>query len=337
MSELDSSKVLYNRVAPIIAGAKNKILKTINQQIVKAYWEIGKEILEEEQKGRDRAKYGQALIENLSIQLTKNFGKGFTKRNLWQMRKFYETYPIMHALRAQLTWTHYRLLISIEEQDKRSFYEVECVNNQWSTRELERQINTLLFERLALSKEKSEVLAMAKHGQQISEPIDLIKDPYVLEFLGLPQSAKLFERDLESALVEHLQQFLLELGKGFSFVARQQRISMGDENFYVDLVFFNYHIRCFVLIDLKIGKLTHQDLGQMQMYINYYTREKMNEDDNKPIGIVLCADKSEAVVKYTLAEENQQIFASRYKLHLPTEEELKAELLKKREFLDHRD
>lgn len=250
------------------------------------------------------------------------------------MRKFYETYPIMHALRAQLTWTHYRLLISIEEQDKRSFYEVECVNNQWSTRELERQINTLLFERLALSKEKSEVLAMAKHGQQISEPIDLIKDPYVLEFLGLPQRAKLFERDLESALIEHLQQFLLELGKGVSFVARQQRISMGDENFYVDLVFFNYHIRCFVLIDLKIGKLTHQDLGQMQMYVNYFTREKMNEGDNKPIGIVLCADKSEAVVKYTLAEDNQQFFASKHKLYLPTEEELRAGLIREKGLLE---
>ena len=211
---------------------------------------------------------------------------------------------------------------SLEDQNKRSFYEIESINNQWSTRELERQINSLLFERLTLSKEKSEVLAMSKQGQQILEPMDLVKDPYVLEFLGLPQSAKLFERDLESALIEHLQQFLLELGKGFSFVARQQRIGMDDENFY------------FVLIDLKIGKLTHQDLGQMQMYVNYYTRERMNEDDNKPIGIVLCADKSEAVVKYTLAEDNQQIFASRYKLYLPTEEELKAELIREKSLLE---
>lgn len=250
------------------------------------------------------------------------------------MRRFYELYPKVNAVRAELTWTHYRQLIRIEESQRRSFYEVESINNQWSTRELDRQINSLLFERLTLSKEKAEVLAIAKEGQQISNPQDLVKDPYVLEFLGLPQSAKLFEKDLESALIEHLQQFLLELGKGFSFVARQQRIKMDDENFYIDLVFFNYHIRCFVLIDLKIGKLTHQDLGQMQMYVNYYTREKMNEGDREPIGIVLCADKSDAVVRYTLSEDNQQIFASRYKLYLPSEEELRAELIKEKEILE---
>ncbi len=334
MDKLKIKKTLYDRVAPIIEGSRNRILATINQEIVKAYWQIGKEIVEEEMNGKDRAEYGKAIVKTLSEQLTETFGKGFTRRNLWQMRKFYETYPIVHALRAQLSWTHYRLLISIEEPTKRSFYEIESINNQWSTRELDRQINSLLFERLTLSKEKSEVLAIAREGQQISNPKDLIKDPYVLEFLGLPQSAKLFEKDLESALIEHLQQFLLELGKGFSFVARQQRINMDDENFYIDLVFFNYHIRCFVLIDLKIGKLTHQDLGQMQMYVNYYTREKMNEGDREPIGIVLCADKSDAVVRFTLSEDNQQIFASRYKLYLPTEEELRTELIKEKEILE---
>jgi predicted nuclease of restriction endonuclease-like (RecB) superfamily len=334
MSELKTKKALYDRVVPIIEGAKNRVLKAINQEIVQTYWQIGKEIVEEEQDGKDRAEYGKALIETLSQQLTEQYGKGYTKRNLRAMRQFYRSYVNWHAVRAELTWTHYRLLIAIEEAEKRSFYELECINSQWSTRELDRQINSLLFERLTLSKEKSEVLEIAKEGQVIAEPKDLVKDPYVLEFLGLPQSSKLYEKDLESGLIEHLQQFLLELGKGFSFVARQQRIQMDDENYYVDLVFFNYHIKCFVLIDLKIGKLTHQDLGQMQMYVNYYTREKMEEGDNKPIGIVLCADKSEAVVKYTLSEENKQIFASRYKLYLPSEEELKAELLREREIIE---
>lgn len=334
MDGIDSRKALYDRIVPIIESSRNRILRTINQEIVQTYWQIGKEIIVEEQHGQNRAEYGKAIIDTLSEQLIGTFGKGFTKRNLRAMRQFYRIYENWHAVRAELSWTHYRQLISIDDSSKRSFYEIECINNQWSTRELDRQINSLLFERLTLSKEKSEVLAIAKQGQQILEPKDLVKDPYVLEFLGLPQSAKLFERDLESALIEHLQQFLLELGKGFSFIARQQRIIMDDENFYVDLVFFNYQIKCFVLIDLKIGKLTHQDLGQMQMYVNYYTREKMNEGDNKPIGIVLCADKSNAVVRFTLSEENQQIFASRYKLYLPTEEELRIELIKEKEILE---
>lgn len=328
------AKALYDRVVPIIENSRNRILRTINQEIVQTYRQIGKEIVVEEQNGKDRAEYGKAIVKTLAMQLTESYGKGFDEHNLRFMRQFYLTYEIWNAVRSELSWTHYRQLIKIDDPSKRSFYEIECINNQWSTRELDRQVNSLLFERLTLSKEKSEVLAIAKEGQQILEPKDLVKDPYVLEFLGLPQSAKLFERDLESALIEHLQQFLLELGRGFSFVARQQRIAMDDENFYVDLVFFNYQIKCFVLIDLKIGKLTHQDLGQMQMYVNYYTREKMNEGDNKPIGIVLCADKSDAVVKFTLSEDNQQIFASRYKLYLPTEEELKAELLKEKEILE---
>ncbi len=326
MGEVKIKKSLYDRVVPIIEGSRSRILATINQEIVKTYWQIGREIVEEEQGGKDRAEYGKAIIQTLAEQLSNTYGKGYSARNLWQMRRFYELYPKVNAVRAELSWTHYRQLIKIEDSSKRSFYEIESVNNQWSTRELERQVNSLLFERLTLSKDKFEVFAIAKDGQQIFNPQDLVKDPYVLEFLGLPQSAKLFEKDLESALIEHLQQFLLELGKGFSFVARQQRISMDDENYYVDLVFFNYHIRCFVLIDLKIGKLTHQDLGQMQMYVNYYTREKMNEGDREPIGIVLCADKSDAIVRYTLSEDNQQIFASRYKLYLPSEEELRLEL-----------
>jgi predicted nuclease of restriction endonuclease-like (RecB) superfamily len=272
---------------------------------------IGKEILEEEQQGQERAKYGSDLINKLSKKLTVEFGKGFTARNLWQMRKFYELYSIPHALRAELSWTHFRSLMKIEDPKKRSFYEIETISNNWSTRELERQINSLLYERLAISKDKNAVQELAIKGQELLKPEDLVKDPYILEFLGLPQSEKFFEADLESALIEHLQKFLLELGKGFSFVARQKRISLDDENFYIDLVFYNYIVKCFVLLDLKIGKLTHQDIGQMQMY-----------------------DKSEAVVKYTLADDNRQIFASKYQLHLPTEEELREELIKEKDILE---
>jgi len=334
MSNLDKIPQLYEKVAQIIEESKKKIVSSVNSLIVKTYWEIGKEIVEEEQKGELRAEYGTHLLKNLSVKLSETFGKGFDERNLRSMRKLYQTYPIWNAVRSELSWTHYRLLLKVDEENKRSFYEVETINNNWSTRELERQINSLLFERLALSKDKACVLEMAKQGQVLATASDLVKDPYVLEFLGIPQSEKLLEKDLESALINELQKFLLELGKGFSFVARQKRISMDDENYYIDLVFYNYILKCFVLIDLKIGKLAHQDLGQMQMYVNYYTREMMNESDNEPIGIVLCADKSEAVVKYTLSEENKQIFASRYKLYLPTEEELKAELLREKELIE---
>lgn len=334
MTELTPKSEIYLRITEIISASKKRIFNSLNSEIVKTYWMIGKEILEEEQQGQERAKYGSDLINKLSKKLTVEFGKGFTARNLWQMRKFYELYSIPHALRAELSWTHFRSLIKIEDPKKRSFYEIETISNNWSTRELERQINSLLYERLAISKDKNAVQELAIKGQELLKPEDLVKDPYILEFLGLPQSEKFFEADLESALIEHLQKFLLELGKGFSFVARQKRISLDDENFYIDLVFYNYVVKCFVLLDLKIGKLTHQDIGQMQMYVNYYTRELMNEGDNKPIGIILCADKSEAVVKYTLADDNRQIFASKYQLHLPTEEELREELIKEKDILE---
>lgn len=268
------------------------------------------------------------------MELANKYGKGYEPRNLRYMRQFYLVFKNWNAVSSKLTWTHYRLLIKIDDENKRSFYEIECLQNNWATRELDRQINSLLYERLALSKNKEDVLALAKHGQVIARPEDIVKDPYVLEFLGLKPSEKMYEKDLEGALITHLQQFLLELGRGFSFVARQKRITMDDENYYIDLVFYNYILRCFVIIDLKIGKITHQDLGQMQMYVNFYKRDLMNEGDSDPIGIVLCADKSEAVVKYTLPEENKQIFASRYKLYLPTEEELKAEILKERDLIE---
>jgi predicted nuclease of restriction endonuclease-like (RecB) superfamily len=234
------------------------------------------------------------------------------------------------ALRRQLSWTHYRLLLRVDNPDARAFYEAEAVNARWSTRELERQVNSLLFERLALSRDKAGVMALARKGHEITQPSDLVKDPLVLEFTGLRQDERFRESDLERALIAKLQQFLLELGKGFAFMGRQQRITLDGEHFFIDLVFYNRLTRSFVLLDLKVGKLTHQDLGQMQMYVNYYQRELTAPDENPPIGIVLCTDKSEAVVRYALPEGNTQIFASRYKLHLPTEEELAAELQRER-------
>lgn len=333
-NELININKLVSNVNSIIERSKATIYKSINSEMVRAYFEIGREIVEEEQKGKDRADYGKNIIINLSKELTKQHGKGYSITNLWYFRQFYMAYQKIHSLRGELSWTHYRLLMKIDEDPKRSFYEVECINNNWSTRELERQINSLLYERLALSKDKDAVMNMAQKGQEYNVYNDIVKDPYVLEFLGLKQYDKLYENKLETALLEHLQEFLLELGKGFSFVARQKRLSMDGEHFFVDLVFYNYMLKCFVLIDLKTGKLTHQDIGQMQMYVNYYSRELMNEGDNKPIGIVLCAEKSKAVVKYTLPEDNQQIFTSKYKLYLPTEEELQAELLKEKHLIE---
>ncbi len=337
-NQIERADSLFDRVSFIIDETRNKIAYSVNHAMVEAYWKIGKEIIEEEQHGDQRAEYGKSIIDNLSKELTKKYAKGYSTRNLWVIRQFYLTYQILHSLRAELSWTHYRLLLKIDNKDKRAFYEIECIKNNWSTRELDRQINSLLYERLALSKNKENVLELAKEGQVIATPDELVKDPYVLEFLGLKETGKMYEKDLEDALIIHLQQFLLELGRGFSFVARQKRITLEDDHFYIDLVFYNYILKCFVLIDLKIGKITHQDLGQMQMYVNYYKRDMMNKGDTEPIGIVLGADKNDTVVKYTLSEDNKQIFASRYKLYLPTEEELKVEILREKHFIDmHKD
>ena len=326
---------LAGRITTIIETARKRIQSVVDHEMVRAYWEIGREIVEDEQKGEKRAGYGEYLLKDLTTVLTAQYGKGFDYSNLKNMRQFYQSYPIGDALRSQLSWTHYRLLMRIDNPDKRSFYEVECASNNWSTRELERQMNSMLFERLALSLDKEGVMTLAREGQVLREPSDMVKDPYVLEFLGLPQSDVLYEKELETALLEHLQKFLLELGKGFSFVARQKRITLDGDHFYIDLVFYNYILKCFVLIDLKIGKLAHQDMGQMQMYVNYFTREMMNDGDNPPIGILLCDSKSEAVVRYTLPEGNNQIFASRYKLYLPTEDELRNELMKDRKLIEN--
>lgn len=255
-----------------------------------------------------------------------DFGKGFTVSNLKNMRQFYLTFPNGYALRSELSWTHYRLLMRVENENAREFYMQEAVKSQWSTRQLERQINSFFYERLLSSKNKEQVAEEIQSLEPAKKPEDVIRDPYVLEFLGLTPNDDFYESDLEQALITHLQKFLLELGRGFSFVARQKRITFDGRHFRIDLVFYNYILKCFVLIDLKVGDLTHQDLGQMQMYVHYYERELMNEGDNPPIGIVLCADKSESVVKYTLPENETQIFASKYKLYLPSEEELLREL-----------
>jgi predicted nuclease of restriction endonuclease-like (RecB) superfamily len=314
------------RVRNILAQGRRQALQAVNSAMVQTYWNIGREIVEEEQRGAERAAYGSRLIEALARELSAEFGAGFSARSLWFMRDVYLAFPILNALRSELSWTHYRLLSRVQNKNARGFYEAECANARWSTRELERQISTLLFERLALTKDEAGRLALSLYGHEIHRPEDLIKDPVILEFTGLPESPRLQETDLEASLMDHLQKFLLELGKGFAFMGRQQRITMDGDHFYIDLVFYNRLARCFVLVDLKARKLTHEDIGQMQMYVNYYAREMTAEFENPPIGLLLCAEKNEAVVRYTLPEGDKQIFASRYQLYLPTEAELMGQI-----------
>jgi len=327
------SQGVYVRIRKIIEDARGNIARAVNTEMVIAYWKIGKEIVDDEQQGKSRADYGRKLLEGIAKRLTDDFGKGFDSSNLWNMRKFYQTYPILDALRRELSWTHYRILMRAEKPEARFFYEIECVKNNWSARELERQKGSLLYERLALSKDKKGLLKLARKGQELASYEDMIKDPYVLEFTGISPQSKLYESKLEQALIDNLSKFLLELGKGFTFVGRQKRITLEGDHFYLDLVFYNTILRCYVIIDLKIGKLVHQDIGQMQMYVNYYDREIKQNDDNPTVGLVLCEDKKDAVVRYTLPKDNKQIFASRYKLYLPTEEELVRELKRERLFL----
>ena len=302
--------------------------------MVEAYWNIGKSIVEQ-QDGYEKAEYGSRLIAELSKQMIVDFGKGFTLTNLKYMRQFYLTFPNSHALRGELSWTHYRLLMRVENKNAREFYIEEAIKSNWSTRQLERQINSFFYERLLSSQNKEKVSEEIQKMEPVKIPEDIIRDPYVLEFLGLSPNDDFYDSDLEEALITHLQKFLLELGRGFSFVARQKRITFDGRHFRIDLVFYNYILKCFVLIDLKIGDLTHQDLGQMQMYVHYYERELMNDGDSPLIGIVLCADKSESIVKYTLPENETQIFASKYKLYLPSEEELSRELQREYRALEY--
>lgn len=325
---------VYGSIKTILEKARATAYRAVNFTMVSAYWQIGKVIIEEEQKGKIRAEYGKSLINGLAERLTKEYGKGFTERNLWYIRDFYLKFQKVNALRSELTWTHYRMLLRIEKEEARQFYLAESVNSNWSTRELERQINSLLYERIALSKDKEKVKELSQKGQVLKTPEDIIKDPYVLEFLGLKENTNLHESNLEQLLIDKLQAFLLELGKGFSLVARQKRITVGGDHYYVDLVFYNYILKCFVLIDLKIGKLTHQDIGQIDFYTRYYEKEEKQDSDNPTIGLILCSDKNESMVKYTLLNENKTVFASKYKLCLPTEEELKKEITKERELIE---
>ena len=366
---------LYERIRQILESARSSVARAVNTTQVVANWLIGREIVEEEQKGKRRAEYAEQLLLDLSARLTAEYGRGYSVDNLEFFRRFFLEYNSLlgseksdalrristttdisdavrrksmesitvlssqkqHAPRGEswqpgqlhlnLSWTHYRTLLRVEKTGARAFYEIEAIRNNWSARELERQINSLLFERLALSKNKKGLMRLATKGQVIQRPGDVFKDPVVMEFLGLPASPKLVESHLEEALINNLQAFLLELGKGFAFMSRQERITLDGDHFYIDLVFYHTILKCFVLIDLKVGKLTHQDLGQLQLYVNYYDRERRTKGDNPALGLILCTDKNDAVVRYTLGPDQQKkIFASRYKLYLPTEAELQAEI-----------
>ena len=321
----ENTSETYSRIRNSVIAAQGRIYTAVNSAMVQAYWEIGEQIYIACGEN-DRAEYGKGLLRYLSEKLTAEFGTGFAVRNLQMMRKFYLMYQNANTLCSQLSWSHYRILMRISDDNRREWYTEECAKSGWSVRQLERQINTMFYERLLSSKEKDAVAAEIQTTEPKPEYEKIIRDPYVLEFLDLPENPHFYEKDLEQAIIDHLQKFLLELGRGFSFVARQKKISFDGRHFYIDLVFYNYILKCFVLIDLKLGDLTHQDLGQMQMYVNYYTRELMNEGDNPPIGIVLCADKSDAIVKYTLSENDTQIFASKYMTYIPSEEEFKREL-----------
>lgn len=322
----------YQGVKEILEQARKRIYRNIQNEMVFAYWQIGKMIVEK-QGGKEHAKYGDGLIKELSAKMTKDFGTGYNDRSLRNMRQFYLVFPIWSAVRTELSWTHYKLLISLKDENARSFYTNEAIKGNWSTRQLEREINTFSYQRYLFSDKNHDVVEDTAKREKGNDPKDIIKDPYVLEFTGLKPNPNMFESDLEQALINHLQEFLLELGSGFAFVARQRRFNMDGRNFYVDLVLYNYKLKCFVLIDLKRGDLTHQDIGQMQMYVNYYTRELMEPGDNPPIGIVLCADKSDTLVKYTLPLDNKQIYASKYMLYLPKEDDLRNEINKQREIL----
>ncbi len=321
MENLLSKNIVHN-IRQLIHNAQQNAVKAVNQERVLLYWNIGCHIVEEEQKGKQRANYGTHLLKVLSEELTKEFGNGFNKRQLEFCRQFYNVFPIANALRSQLNWTQYRLLMRIDDEDKRTYYIEESCKNNWSARQLERQINSQLYERLLLSTDKDKVLAVAKGEATPENPKEIIKDPMVLEFLGLKPQAAYYEKDLEQAILTNIQHFLLELGNGFSFVARQKRLQLQDDEYFADLVFYNRLLRCFVVIEIKTHKITHQDIGQLQMYVNYYDRFEKQDDENPTIGILLCADKNDKMVELVLPKEDNTILASKYQLYLPTKEEI---------------
>ncbi len=332
-TELLSVQLLHN-IRDVLTHARQHLQYAVNQTMVQAYWQVGRLIIEEEQQGQQRAGYGKQQLEQLSNQLQKEFGRGFDVSNLRHMRLFYKTFPIQDAVRPELSWTHYRVLIRLENTTARDWYMAESIAQSWSARALERQISTLYYERLLSSQEKAPVIeeATQKTTELQTSAKDYLRDPYILDFLNLPH-ASLVESKLEQGLMDNLQQFLLELGKGFAFVARQQRVITDDGDFYIDLVFYNFHLKCFVLIDLKMGKLTHQDVGQMDMYVRMYEELKRRPDDNPSIGLILCSERNETVAKYSVLSDSKQLFASKYVLTLPSEEDLRLELERERAFL----
>ena len=313
---------LIMKISELVNQSRTELARTINTKIVNTYWTIGKYIVEYEQKGKVRAKYGSELMKTLSRELSSKLGKGFSQRNLRDMRRMCLAYPKWQTVSAKLSWSHYSLLLSIEDEAKREFYEKEVIKNKYSFRELKRQINSALYERLALSRDKKGLMDLSKKGQIIEKAEDVVKDPYILEFLGIPESEKLSETKLESGLIRHLRDFLLELGRGFSFVDRQYRITMNNRHNYVDLVFYHTELKCYVLIDLKVREFRHEDAGQMNFYLNYFKNEVNVEGDNPPIGIILCLEKDRVYVNYVLGGLSNKIFASKYKLKLPTPKEL---------------
>ena len=323
--KVEIKKDIYQEIHDLLHKARQNIISNVNYTMTKTYFLIGKRIVEEEQDGNKRAEYGKNLIKTLSKKLTKEFGKGFSETNLEQMRKFFKVYGISQTLSEEfrLSWSHYLILMRMEDINARNFYEIEAFENNWSLRELKRQVNSSLYERLVLSKDKEKIKELAVKGQIIEKVQDVIKDPYILEFLGLDEKSDYSENKLETEIINKLEMFLLELGKGFTFVGRQVRFTFDERHFRVDLFFYNRLLKCFVLIDLKIGEVIHQDLGQMQMYVNYYDRYVKFSDENDTIGIIICKDKNDTLVKLTLPKDNDQIFASRYTTILPSLDEFK--------------
>lgn len=331
MQSLITNKKIIEDIKEVIVNSRQKVAYEVNNTMLLAYWNVGKIIVENEQNGNIKAEYGKQVMKELSKELRKILGSGFSVSNLFNMRRFYITYPKFQTLSGKLSWSHYCELLSIENIDERNFYEKECINSNWSVRELKRQIDTSLFERLLLSEGKSnkeKVYALSKEGQMLSVPEDILKEPYVFEFLNLKEPKPLLEKDLERKLVKHMEDFLLELGKGFMFVGTQQRITLGNTHYYVDMVFYNKILKCYVLIDLKIGKMKPEYAGQMNMYLNYYDSEINDEYDNKPIGIILCKGKKEIDMEYALGGLSNNIFASTYTYYIPNKEQLISEVEK---------
>ncbi len=333
-----AQNALLTNIRELLNQGRKQVFQAVNAAMVQTYWEIGRLIVEDEQQGQARAEYGKGVLKTLSSALTNEFGKGFDVRNLSNMRSFYQAYPIWNAVRTELSWTHYRTLLKVENEQARQWYINEAIQQAWSARALERQIGVLYYERLLATQAKQQdIQPVLAEGQQKTTDLaltakDYLRDPYIFDFLGLP-NAPLQESELEQALIDNLQQFLLELGKGFAFVERQQRISTDDGDYYIDLVFYNFHLKCFLLIDLKMHKLTHQDVGQMDMYVRMYEEKKRRSDDNPTIGLILCTENNHTVAKYSVLNDSQQLFASKYMLELPSEEELRLQLEKERQHL----